>query len=40
MGVALTLDRKVTGDERQSLQREIAVMNLLACHHTLPFKEL
>lgn len=39
MGVALTLNIKVTEDERQFLQHKIAIKKLLTSHHTLPCKE-
>lgn len=39
MGVALTLNIKVTEDERQFLQHKIAIKKLLTSHHILPFKE-
>lgn len=38
IGVVLTLDIKVSRDERQFLQYKITMKNLLISHHTLPFK--
>lgn len=37
--MVLTLDIKVSRQERRFLQHKIIVMNLLTSHHTLPFKE-